>query len=296
MASAAPRPRPPRRRAVVLYVVALLLLPLHFGAVLGWYGVNPTQAERLAPVGSEAHLLLNGFPDNRLVVEVAAPPGEAPTPASIGLLWTRMNETLSKMSISFQLETYHTSATSFTTQDLWNLETATRATWPGPGQMSLFYLFVPGSYAGDASVIGLAYYGSSIAVFPATIAGAGGSAAVTSTVMIHEFGHELGLVGLVGSAPNEDPAHPYHSADPNDVMYWAVDSTSIITGLLGGGPPTQFGAADLSDLGTVRSTVIVLEVLPWVVLAVVLAGALAVVVLHRRARRRGSGAKPPAVN
>ncbi|MCI4344805.1 MAG: immune inhibitor A [Thermoplasmata archaeon] len=292
MASTNRRPRLFRRRTVILYVLGLLLVPVLFGVVLGWYGLDPPQAERLAPVGSEAQQLLNGFPDDRLVVEIAAPPGEGPTGASVGLLWMRMNETLSKMSISFEVETIHSTATSFTTDDLWNLEAATRTTWPGPGQMSLFYLFVPGSYAGDSSVIGLAYFGSSIAVFPATIAAAGGSAAVTSTVMIHEFGHELGLVGIVGSAPNEDPAHPYHSADPNDVMYWAVDTTAILSGLLGGGPPTQFGSADLQDLSTVRSTVIVLEVLPWVVLAAVFGAALAVVVYHRRAHRRGSPPLP----
>jgi hypothetical protein len=272
------------RRADVLSIVVLLLSPLLFGTVLGWYDVNPPQAERYSPVGSESHLLLNSFPDSTLVVEIAAPAGSAPPPASVSLLWSRMNSTLSKTTIQFRSETYQTGSSSFSTTDLWNLESTVRTTWPGPGQMALFYLFVPGSYAPDSSVIGLAFYGSSIAVFPSTIASAAGgsSAAITSTVLIHEFGHEIGLVGIVGSAPNEDPAHPYHSADPNDVMYWAVDTTAILSGLLGGGPPTQFGAADLSDLSTVRSTAIVLEILPGVVLAAALGGALAVVVLARR--------------
>ncbi|MCI4350883.1 MAG: hypothetical protein L3K15_05160 [Thermoplasmata archaeon] len=204
----------------------------------------------------------------------------------MSLLWNRMNSTLTKSTIEFRHDTYSAGTASFTVSDLWNLETSVRTTWPGPGQMALFYLFVHGTYAPDSSVIGLAYYGSSIAVFPSTIASAAGgsSDAVTSTVMIHEFGHELGLVGIVGSAPNEDPAHPYHSADPNDVMYWAVDTTALLSGLLGGGPPTQFGAADMSDLSTVRSTIIPLEILPWVVLAAALVGALAVVILIRRRR------------
>lgn len=279
----------------VVTVAVLLVLPLVLGFAVGWYFLNPPQQERFDPVGSEAHELLNSFPDGALTVEIAAPSGDAPAASAVNLLWNRMNETLQKSSVRFVEETYSTSRTSFTTDDLWNVETSVRTTWPSPGTMSLFYLFVPGAYGPDGTVIGLAYYGSSIAVFPGTIAAAAGgsSAAVTATVMIHEFGHEIGLVGIIGSAPNEDPNHPYHSSDPNDVMYWSVDTTQILTGLLGGGPPTQFGAADLQDLNTVRNTPILQETLPWAVLATLLLAA-AVVAFDLRRRGRRSAAPAPA--
>ncbi|MCI4360354.1 MAG: hypothetical protein L3J91_01485, partial [Thermoplasmata archaeon] len=189
--------------------------------------------------------------------------------------------------------------TSFSDGDLLALATSERQVWPSPGTMALFYLYLTGGYAPDSSVLGLTFRGSAIAVFEGTIAQdapSGSAAAVTATVLVHEFGHELGLVGIIGYAPNEDPAHPYHSNDPNDVMYWSVDSTAMLLGLLGGAAPsTQFDAADLSDLATVRSTWIPLEVLPWIVLAGILTAALILAVSYRRAGRRTKSAGEPSL-
>jgi hypothetical protein len=78
--------------------------------------------------------------------------------------------------------------------------------------------------------------------------------------MIYEFGHELGLAPLIGAAENEDPTHPGHPTDPNDVMYWEVDSTALV-GLLGGGAsPNQFDATELSNLNTVWACPIFQEI------------------------------------
>ena len=275
--------------------VGLLLVPVVGGVALGWYGINPMMAERLTPTGYYAHELLESFPDGRLVVEIAAPAGDVPAPATVSLLESRMNETLQKNSISFVGETYTTASASFSVSDLFNLELSVRHNWPSLGTMALFYLFVPGSYASNNQVIGLSYYGSSIAVFPDVIAAnapASERSALTSTVMIHEFGHELGLVGIVGGAPNEDPAHPYHSSDPNDVMYWSVDTTNILGQILGGSFPTQFDSADLTDLATVKNTPIVTEILPWVVLGLVAAAAVGVILTGRRPRKPDQAPAP----
>lgn len=285
-----PAPNLRRRWPGVVLVVAILLLPVGLGAAVGWFGLNPRAAEPLSPTAAFAHELLNSFPDSTLVVEIAAPPGELPPSSSIAVLWSRMNETLQKGSIQFVLETYSPPATtSWAISDLWNLETSVRSHWPGLGTMALFYLFVDGQYAGGSSVLGLSYYGSSIAVFPGVITSNLPSnyvGPVTSTVLVHEFGHEMGLVGLVGSAPNEDPNHPGHSTDPNDVMYWQVETVGVLGGILGGPPPpTQFDAQDRADLSTVRGTPILQEVLPWVVLGLLLVLAVLVYWLYVRGRR-----------
>ena len=267
----------------------LLILPLPLAALFGWWGLNPVEAERTNPVGNLAHELLSSFPDNQLVVEIASAPGAAPPAASVALLWSRMNETVQKSSIRFVSETVSLPAGPYSADDLFNIEQSVRQYWPGLGQMALFYLCMHGSYSGGSGVLGVSYRASSIAIFSDTIAGVAGGGdptAITSTVLIHEFGHELGLVGIIGSAPNEDPAHPDHSADPKDVMYWAVETSAVLGGLLGGSaPPTQFDAADLADLQTVRNTPIALELTPPIVLGLCWGAAVvAFFVLRRRAR------------
>ncbi len=281
-------------RTLAVEVGVLLAVPLVFGAVAGFFEVNPVAGEMLSPVGSEAHLLLNGFPDDSLVVEIAYQTTAGPPPAvSVSTLLDRINLTCQKSTLRLSEHPFSSPKTTFTENDLITLETQVRETWPFWGQMSLFYLYLGGSSATSAGTIGVAYRGSSIAVFEGTIASAPGlvsATAITTTVLVHEFGHELGLVGIDGSAPNEDPAHPYHSDNSSDVMYWAVDSTAI--GSLSGGPPTQFSPADLSDLKTVRGSIIPYEILPWVVL--LFSALIATTLLwFRRQEIRRLGRDPP---
>jgi hypothetical protein len=68
-------------------------------------------------------------------------------------------------------------------------------------------------------------------------------------VLVHEFGHAMGLVnnGIDMVRPHEDPNYPGHSSNRNSVMYWAVE-TSDVFNLFRGGPPTEFDADDKADL------------------------------------------------
>lgn len=267
-------------------VVLLVGVPLALGAIVGWYGVNPPATEGYSPVGSDAHALLNSFPASSLVVEIDYQMGWAPPAGAVNTLLDRIHETCQKGSVSVVQFGFNSSQRSFSEPDLSALEQSVRHTWPSFSTMSLDYLFLDGSDGDSASTIGLAFHGSSIAVFAGAIMSAAPSEyeALITTVMVHEFGHELGLVGLVGSAPNMDPNHPYHSNDPSDVMYWQVDSTAIF-GLIGQAPPTQFGSADLQDLNTVRATPVIGELLPWVVLGILGGAAVGILVFDLRRRR-----------
>jgi hypothetical protein len=276
---------------LAVQVAIVLALPVILGVTIGFFQLNPVESEMLSGVGDDAHLLLNSFPDNTLTVEIAYQQSVGPPPsAAVSTLLDRINETCSKASVSVDEHAFASTATTFSDSDLTTLDQQLRQNWPAPGSMSLFYLYLDGSYAPDNSVIGLAFRASSIAVFEGTIGSdsslLGNSVADTTTVMIHEFGHELGLVGIFGHVPNEDLSHPPHSDDPNDVMYWEIDSTQI--SLLGATPPTQFDAADMSDLSMMKTTLIPYEILPWVVLAICIIGAVVLVYFDLRRRRRES--------
>jgi hypothetical protein len=282
-------------RALAFQVGLVLAVPVVLGATVGFFEINPVASELFTPVGSDAHLLLNAFPDDRLIVEIAYDSSAGLPPASaVATLLDRINATCDKSRVTVDEHAITSPSTSYDEAGLLSLEEQVRQHWPVPGTMALFYLYLGASYGPASDVIGLAYRGSSIAIFEGTITSdtslLGNVAAVTTTVMIHEFGHELGLVGIVGYAPNEDHAHPPHSTDPNDVMYWEVDTTGIA--LLGSTPPTQFDSADMADLATVRATPILTELLPWGVLIV--SGLAAFLLVRRDVRARRSKPAPGA--
>ena len=77
---------------------------------------------------------------------------------------------------------------------------------------------------------------------------------IENSVLVHEFGHLLGLVNLVYTSPvdHEDKDHPGHSNNEESVMYRAVESgdlRNIITGQL----PDEFDQDDLNDLSGILS-------------------------------------------
>ena len=72
---------------------------------------------------------------------------------------------------------------------------------------------------------------------------------VFGPVMVHEFGHAMGLVdnGAPMKTPHEDPNNQGHSNNRESVMYHAVETTEVVN-LLRGGIPDDFDANDRADL------------------------------------------------
>jgi hypothetical protein len=123
------------------------------------------------------------------------------------------------------------------------------------GEAVLRLLFLAGEFADDTSTVGVAVNATTAAVFTEKVERArgllGDRARFETAVATHELGHLLGLVDLVLDTGREDPEHPGHSRSRESVMYWAVES-DLIGSLLGGGPPTDFDAADRADLAEIR--------------------------------------------
>ena len=153
-----------------------------------------------------------------------------------------------------------TGAATGTRQDAWTadqLRTAadeTRTVAHGDDTAVLHLLVLRDRYEDDG-VLGLAFGSSSAVVFPdqwsdlttALLSGDRIARAVTT----HEVGHLLGLVGLhqEPTSDHEDPEHPGHTTDRNDVMHYAVER-DVISQL--DGIPTDFGELTRADLAAIR--------------------------------------------
>jgi len=126
----------------------------------------------------------------------------------------------------------------------------------GDGQAVMRLLVVTGQFEGSEDALGVSVRGDAAAVFVDQVRAAGspltGSARIERAVTVHEAGHLLGLVDLYLQTGRQDATHPGHSSNEESVMFWAVES-SLVGDILGGGPPTEFDAADRADLARIRA-------------------------------------------
>jgi hypothetical protein len=113
----------------------------------------------------------------------------------------------------------------------------------------LYIEYVDGTFEGTARTLGASFGPDAIAVFKdqivASFPDAPGSA--ESRVLVHELGHELGLVneGAPMVVPHEDPLHPAHCVNPSCVMFWTLHSASADTSQL---PPDDYDDNCKADL------------------------------------------------
>jgi hypothetical protein len=148
---------------------------------------------------------------------------------------------------------------AFSAEDLRGLENEHRDTVTDGDTASMYVLSLNGTLSDRQGIIGVAYGGSSFALFLEQNRGLD-SAAVERAVLVHEAGHLLALVNVGYESPRdrEDPDHPNHSSNADSVMHWAVESVSILDAL-GGGPPDDFDDDDRADLADIASGAIVPE-------------------------------------
>jgi hypothetical protein len=132
----------------------------------------------------------------------------------------------------------------------------------------LYLLYVDGTYETDTEelyTLGFAYGGSVIVIFRDNVrratdrklAGAPIAAirATETSLLIHEFGHILGLVnnGTPMVNNHQDKEHGAHDTDEDCVMFWQADGPSIADTIatqfgLGKQDALKFGDSCLADL------------------------------------------------
>ncbi|GJM44547.1 MAG: hypothetical protein DHS20C21_13890 [Gemmatimonadota bacterium] len=105
---------------------------------------------------------------------------------------------------------------------------------------------------GNLRVLGLAYRGSSCAMFLESIEASEPGlplfAEIEDTVLLHEAGHLLGLVnnGTPMVAAHEDTEHPAHDSSADCIMHWLIETQNVVDVLLTGKP--DFDAECRADM------------------------------------------------
>lgn len=228
-------------RLLVLTAAVVLTVPLG-----GCFDRSPFQ--------SAPYDFIRDDPYGALHIEVDYVDGQAPASSATDLLQQRANERLRKPDrITLETNNIGQGRSSWSISDLKAAEDDHRDRHPGGNTMVLYVLYVDGESSDEGNAIGVKYDHTSIAIFKEKIRSGSfvglSSAGAERAVLIHEFGHAIGLVdcGIPMVEDHDDPEHgPCHSNNEGSVMYYAVETSEI--GLISGGPSTQFDENDIQDI------------------------------------------------
>jgi predicted Zn-dependent protease len=198
---------------------------------------------------------------DKLVIEIQYVAGFAPTAAAIANLKSFLEQRLNKPAgiTIVQTEIASPGNTLYSATDIRNIEKANRTQNTADKTLTAYLLFVDADYSGnsgDSKVLGIAYDNTSMAIFEETVKEFSGgisepsAATLESTVMLHEFGHILGLVnnGSTLQTAHQDTPHGKHCNNENCLMYYTAETSDIVANLFTGGTIPELDIACIADL------------------------------------------------
>ena len=197
--------------------------------------------------------ILKGNNYSKLHIEVNYVTGNEPDSDALNLLKQRIQEVTDKTSISVSQSSFGSTDNSYTLEEILEIENNERTRTKSGNTFVIHILYLNGEYEDNDQTLGLAYSGSSFALFKEKIEDSAflliSSTDIEKSVIVHEFGHLLGLVNNGYQSPHnhEDSQHPHHSNNDESVMYWAIESQDI-GNQIDGEPPNNFDSDDLDDL------------------------------------------------
>jgi hypothetical protein len=258
------------RRAAFLLVVAVI--------AAGCSALN----DRVTQPGSAAKDIVSTKYAN-LRVELDYPSGSEPNAQAVAELKAALQEVTGRddahVTIAQSPDIPAEPNRAYSISDIQALENAHRSSHTGGDTVSVYVVYVAGSStddSGSSKVLGVAYHGTSLAMFKGNIranTAPDGSILtqkpqenfVERAVLVHEFGHAMGLVNLGTPMVRDhedrvnDPARHGHSSNAQSVMYYAVETTgglativNCVTGQCGADIPYRYDADDKADLRALR--------------------------------------------
>lgn len=221
---------------------------------------DPVQDNQRASTGDFASDFLRSTTYDSLLIEVDYVEGHAPSNGALTELVDRMEDLLNKPGgITFMLDDVipDQGSPTWTVAQTRDLETEYRDEYRDPtsGTAVLYIAYLDGGTPqdeGNSRVLGYAYQGSSIVIFEESVESAGGggilSGDIEPVVLIHELGHQLGLVNLGTPmvVDHEDVDHLGHDGNEDCIMFFQAETSGVADMMLGGSP--DFDDECLNDL------------------------------------------------
>ena len=197
---------------------------------------------------------------DKLVVEVQFVNGFQPSSTAVANITSFLQDRLNKTGGITVVQNGIASPgkSVYSTADVTAIESANRTQKSNGKTLTAYVLFVDGDYSDngtDTKVLGITYNSTSIAIFEKTIKEFSGglnkpsTSTLETTLAQHEFGHVLGLVdrGTPMKSQHLDATNAKHCSDKNCLMYYLVENSGSIAGIMGGSMTGLTGSC-LDDL------------------------------------------------
>lgn len=212
-------------------------------------------------VGASANELLSGEEFKKLVVEIQYPKGYALPSGSVtdmeNFLKKYVNKPEGIQVVTSQINVPANNEYSYA--EIRAIEKNNRTQFNRENVMAAYLFLADGDYEGNSDggkVLGVAYQNTSMALFQKTIQDLSGGVGqpsermLTSTVLMHEVGHILGLVnvGTPMVTEHQDEAHGKHCDNDRCLMFWLAETGGIVDNLLQLSAPPDLDSQCQADL------------------------------------------------
>ncbi|WP_308990506.1 membrane metalloprotease [Mariniflexile litorale] len=211
--------------------------------------------------GSSSNDLLSDTTFKSMVIELVYVEGFEPSQNSISNFVNFLNSrTFKPNGITVEKRAIPSPGNApYSNQEIIDIEDANRSKYNTSNQVAVWAFFADGESENNTNsgiVLGTAYRNTSFVIYEATIQDLSNSAfepnrtVLETTVITHELGHILGLTNLGTTMVNnhEDTEHAKHCNIESCLMYWAAESGSDLSNLMGSNTAPQLDAQCIADL------------------------------------------------
>ena len=222
-------------------------------------GINITANQKATGTSSNDLLSDNQF--KSMVIELVYIEGFKPTQNSINNFVAFLEAITNKPNgISVEARAIASPGNApYSNEEIREIEDSNRTKYNNNEEIAVWAFFADGASSSNTDtemVLGTAYRNTSFVIYEATVQDLSNSAfepnrtILETTVITHEFGHILGLTNLGTNmvANHEDTEHPKHCNIESCLMYWAAESGSGLSNLMGNSSAPQLDAQCIADL------------------------------------------------